>query len=471
MELSDTAQTQRAEVSQKDVYRLIVFDPSGTAVLLEPQGNEYRLPKIEIQKFTRPAKEVTELVRNSWNVSSVFLFSGVLGESPNAEYFAVLESEEDFQLSPQSMKWFTIHHAMSNLFLRGQEQRALKLSYRKAINRILAEPGEPFCRVGWMRELEDWMRDVLGPCSSEVKGFEQLNGCETFSLIRFTTTKQPVWFKAVGEPNLHEYAISLALGRLLPNYVPSILATKPEWHGWLMSDGGGQTLDEVQNPSAWQAALTTLGNLQIESIGMEGELLDAGCRDLHMASLLDLVDPFLEVMAELMKHQTKVPPPILSPQELSSLGVILKDALNCLSALRIPNTLGHSDFNPGNIIVGSERCTFIDWAEAHVSHPFLTFEYLMSHLRKDYQELNLVEDDLRSCYSRRWQAISSPEDVSEAFMFSPLAAVFAYAAAGTVWRDPERLRIPQVSGYLRSLTRRMKQEADLLQRRRVECPS
>jgi len=62
-----------------------------------------------------------------------------------------------------------------------------------------------------------------------------------------------------------------------------------------------------------------------------------------------------------------------------------------------------------------------------------------------------------------------PEHVSEAFLFSPLVAVFAYAVAGNSWRDPERLKIPQVPGYLRSLTRRMKQEADSVQRRRVEC--
>ena len=61
------------------------------------------------------------------------------------------------------------------------------------------------------------------------------------------------------------------------------------------------------------------------------------------------------------------------------------------------------------------------------------------------------------------------EHVSEAFLFSLLVAVFAYAVAGNSWREPERLEIPQVPGYLRSLTRRMKQEADSVPRRRVEC--
>ncbi len=471
MQLSTTAQAQRVELSQKDTYRLIVFDPAGTAVLLESQGSEYRLPKIEIPKFTRPALEVTGLLRNSWNASAVFLFCGVLEESANTSYFAVLESKDGFRLRPQGMEWFTIHHALSNLLFSGHERRAVKSSYRKAVNRILVDTREPFCRVGWMRELQDWVDSIIQPLGMELKSFEQVNGCETFSLIRFVTTEQPVWFKAVGEPNVHEYGILQALARLLPEFVPTILGIKPEWHGWLMSDGGETTLAEAPNSPAWQSALTTLADLQIQSMGVTEQLLRAGSKDLRIATLLELVDPFLEAMNGLMKQQTKVPPPILSRNELSDLSATLKDALHCMGALQIPDTLGHSDFNPGNILVGPERCVFIDWAEAHVSHPFLTFEYLMSHLRKDYPELIQFEDDLRSSYARCWYANSSAQHVAEAFLFSPLAAVFTYAAASNIWRDPERLKFPQVPGYLRSLTRRMKQEAELLQRRRVQCPN
>ena len=303
----------------------------------------------------------------------------------------------------------------------------------------------------------------------ELKDFHQLNGCETFSLIRFDTTKRPVWFKAVGKPNLHEFPIAVALGELFPEYVPSLLATQPACHGWLMADAGGPPLREAEGFSAWKDVAAMLAGLQIESQDKTLELLEAGCRDLRASTLLKLVDPFLEVVADLMQQQTKVPPPILSRKELSDLGEILKGALCCLESSGIPDTLGHSDFNPGNILVGSEHCVFIDWAEAHVSHPFLTFEYLIAHMRKDYPALTRFEDTIRSSYAQHWQSVSLPEHVSEAFLFSPLVAVFAYAVAGNSWRDPERLKIPQVPAYLRSLTRRMKREADPRLRRNVQC--
>jgi hypothetical protein len=82
MELSTTTHAQPGEIGQKDTYRLVIFDPAGTMVLLESQGNEYRLPKIEIPKFTRPAQDVTAFLRKFWSMSSVFLYSGMFGKAP-----------------------------------------------------------------------------------------------------------------------------------------------------------------------------------------------------------------------------------------------------------------------------------------------------------------------------------------------------------------------------------------------------
>ena len=67
----------------------------------------------------------------------------------------------------------------------------------------------------------------------------------------------------------------------------------------------------------------------------------------------------------------------------------------------------------------------------------------------------------------------SAEHVAEAILvFAACGHVFAYAAAGNIWHDPERLKIPcKCRGTCGALTRRMKREADLLQRRRVgQCP-
>lgn len=469
MQFSTAVQTQIEEAKPVDTYSLIIFNSLGTAVLLDHREGQYHLPKIEVPKFTRPAEEITTLLRNSWGLSSVFLFSDVLEDSFCQSNFATIESQDGISQHPPELDWFTIHHSLTCLLLASEERQALKKSYQKVLDRVQQDDPAPFSRLGWMRGLLEWAEKVIRPFEMELLQFRQLNACETFSLIRFDTTQYPVWFKAVGKPNLHEYEISQTLARLFPNYVPAILATRPEWHGWLMADAGGTPLKEISTPSAWQIAAETLGKLQIESIDGVNEFVDAGCRNLGLDQLFDLVDPFLGVMGDLMQQQKKSPPIILTREELNELGKTLKDALHNMAALQIPETLGHGDFNPGNIVVSPECCKFIDWAEGHVSHPFLTFEYFLSHLRREYSQLIPFEDDIRGSYSRVWRQIVSPEQIAEAFVFSPLVAVFAYAAGGYVWRDSERMKVPGFQGYLRSMTRRMKQEADLLQRRRVEC--
>lgn len=459
-----------SSVTKADAYRLIVFNRGGTAVLLESCVSGYDLPLVSIPRFTRPAQEITTLLRGRWHLPCVLLFSNVFEETPNPVFSAVLEAQIRTCALPEGMDWFPVHHAMSHL-LKGKSRSFLESSYLKSTNRTVGPDTEPFGRLGWLRRLQDHVRSLVRPLGMELKDFHQLNGSETFSLIRFDTTHQCLWFKAVGKPNLHEFSITLALAESFPEYIPSLLATQPACHGWLMADAGGPSLDQLQDCSAWKRAVTALAALQIESIGKTTRLLKAGCKDLCSSELLSLVDPLFNLMVDLMKQQTKVPPPILSREELSELSATLKDSLQSLSVLRMPDTLGHGDFNPGNIVVGRERCVFIDWAEAHVGHPFLTFEYFLAHLRKDYPQRVPFEKDLRAAYAHFWRSIASAEQVAETFLLSPLVAVYAYAASSRAWQDPERLKAPSVQGYLRSLVRKMKQEADLLRRRRVECPS
>ena len=98
----------------------------------------------------------------------------VLEAFPETSYFAVLESRDAFRLRPQGMEWFTIHHALTNLLFAGDERRAVKSSYQKAVSRTLVDSREPFCRVGWMLELQDWVDSIIRLLGMELKSFEQV---------------------------------------------------------------------------------------------------------------------------------------------------------------------------------------------------------------------------------------------------------------------------------------------------------
>src|SRR5262249_1106235 len=159
------------------------------------------------------------------------------------------------------------------------------------------------------------------------------------------------------------------------------------------------------------------------------ELVNAGCRNVAIPNLLDKIDPFFALMEELMAKQLKVPPAVLSPKELSKLAVQMNDACTGLAEIGLPDTLGHLDFNAGNIVDSSEGCVFLDWAEAYVGHPFFTFEYLGEHLARAHPAESAWQSQVTSCYLEQWKSVASPEQISQTLEITPLVAVFAYAVS------------------------------------------
>jgi hypothetical protein len=288
------------------------------------------------------------------------------------------------------------------------------------------------------------------------------------NLVGPGTNGPAVWFKAVGEPNLREFPISVTLSSLFPGFVPTVIATRPIWNGWLTIEFIGQPLDELHDARAWERAAGTLAELQIESFGRIEELLKAECRDLRVTSLLTFVDPFTEVMSLLMEQQHKTPPPILSAKQLETLGAQAKDVLSAWAQLNVPDTLGHLDFNPGNILCSANQCVLLDWAEAYLGPPFLTFEYLQTHFMRRRQETG-VDAEVENAYHAKWHTVLSAKTISAARELVPVLAVFAFAVGTAAWHRPAMLQQPKVAAYLRSLTRKMQVEMQRLQERRHTC--
>ena len=214
-----------------------------------------------------------------------------------------------------------------------------------------------------------------------------------------------------------------------------------------------------------------LARLQIQSIPESESILRLGAHDLRFNALLSAIEPFFDVVGRLMDEQPKTPPAILSRAELSLLRVLVDDALTLLADLRIPNTLGHLDLNPGNILVSAHGCVFLDWAEAYVGFPLFSFEYLLEHFRRRMRWRRPSLPDVRRLQrrrgGRRFRTIAS----TDALALAPLAAVFAYAVGNERVERRGKLRDPKIAGYFRSLARRMNREAIQFAERRSPCLS
>jgi hypothetical protein len=372
------------------------------------------------------------------------------------------------------MTWFPVDSLADRHFPEAQDFHAIETATQIFDQYRNAGAAGPFGKFGWLQDLTDWVESKTSQIGLHLTGnFEQFNASPTFSLVRFETNAAAVWFKAVGEPNLREYLISLALAQYFPAFVPRIIATREDWNGWLSVEVAGTHPTEDSSIGVWTRVTTTLAELQIASIGHTLHLLSACRRDARLCSLLELVEPFFEVMAEFMERQTIESPPPLSRNELRALRTRLQDALAETADSDIPNTIGHLDFNPGNIVANCDRCVFLDWAEACAGSPFLTFRYLLEHLGRIRQHDESWERALTAAYVDRWCSFFSPDEIARTMRTSPLLAVFAYAACGDAWRDSGCTCQPEIPRLFRSLTRRMKRESDLLiaddARRSVPC--
>ncbi len=455
---------------EHDLFRILLYRRDASEFLLETENEGLQLPVISIVKHTRVAEELTKAIKGEWDLDTYCLFPVSENGSPSASIpFHAVELWNGEAAPPARMRWLPSAALAGSEFRYQGDFAAVQALLAKFEQFPCGELSGAFAKPGWLRIVTEWVAAQAGAVGLSLTGnFRQFNASQTFSLLRFETDGPALWFKAVGEPNVHEFSITLYLARLLQSFVPRIIASHLGWNAWLSLEVEGEHLNDTTPLNAWQRAAAALAHLQIASCGHGLHLIDAGCRDLRVSSLLPLVHPFFEGMAELMERQTKPAPLPLARAEIRALAAEVGSCLEELNGCGIRNVIGHLDFNPGNILVSPERCIFLDWAESSVGHPFFTFQYLLEHWRRFHSTELHSQKTLVSQYAFAWQAFTSPDDIEKSLALMPLLAAFAYAAA-LGWNNPDACRRPLIAGYLRSLVRRMKREADALHERRVAC--
>jgi hypothetical protein len=451
---------------------VIVLGRHGEDVLLVPNSERHMLPWMEIPRWQRVAENLTAAVKNDWGEEVVCLFE--LATEPlsgrGVSSYEALEHLSACGNPKMPTRWVPLSTLCEDSLTDAQDYAVIKQVVTVCNKEIGGASAGPFVRLGWLGELRNWIQSVIEPMGFHVNGeFRQLNASASFSLIRFATNGPALWFKAVGEPNQREFAITSTLARFFPDYLPTVLASRRDWNGWLTREVQGKLLHEVQERRAWEGAAVALARLQIQSISRSAQILEAGARDLGSVALSKRIEPFIGVMAQLMERQIKTPPPVLRCKDFSVLTDSLHSSLEVMEATGIPETLGHLDLNPGNVITSENRTAFLDWAEAYIGNPLFTLEYLLQHARRAFGGDSTIEARLTQVYCAQWGGVVSPTSITRALDFAPLLAVFAYAVGSDLWKQEPELQNSTTAGYLRSLARRMHREAKELADRRALC--
>jgi len=451
-----------AEQNERETYRVIVLSRDGTKVLLVPNGERRMLPSVEIPRWQRVAENLTAAVKSNWGEEVVCLFDHDTDSPTDGAGNSYQAAEHLCTRSNPRMPtyWAPVSTLSQDSLADECDYAAIKQVTAVCNGEMGAASAGPFSRLGWFSELHNWIESVVEPIGFHANGrFQQLNASPSFSLIRFETSGPAVWFKAVGEPNQREFPITCTLSRLFPSHLPNILATRPDWNAWLTRESEGRLLDDEQESGIWERVAAILAELQINSWGRIPALAGAGVRDLSVGTLRKQIRPFVDITQQLMQQQPKTPPPTLDRKELLALGDRIGEALNFLEALEIAETLGHLDLNPGNIVVSATKCVFLDWAEAYVGNPFLTFQYLLEHFRRSHPQDSSREPQVLESYAAPWRRILPRDAIDSGLAVAPLLAVFSYMCGTGLLSDGERLKQEEFAGYLRGLVRRMDREA------------
>ena len=464
--LPDDDRAATLQVEPGESYRLIVLRRGGFELLIVGEAPVWTLPVVEVRRYGRVAEALISAIKSRYGVPIICLFATAIlrgGGHRTGPLYYVVESNNADGGTVKGASWIDLESLSQGQLLNERDFSAITDALWQLRGYRSGASYGPFGRSGWMQELLPWVERQLVPLGLRLNGsFRQLNSGATVTLLRFETTGVAVWFKAGGKLNPSECSIAAALAWRLPQFVPRILGFHAESNGWLTLEAEGETLEKRGDSSAWQIAAQSLAALQIQSQVVTRDLLDAGCKDVRIPRLRRGIRPFLGAMQKLMDRQCAADVLPLTSREMSGLHDRLDNACSRLESLGIPDTIGHLDFNPGNIIVAGDHCRFLDWAEACVGHPFLTFEYLRSHFWRNEIAAPCGEADLLAAYYANWHSIMPGRAINEAQRIAPLIAVFAYAVTGFPWECPNDAVEASCAGYLRSLTRRMWHEAQLL---------
>jgi hypothetical protein len=449
-------------------YRLIVTRRNRSEILLSSRGRAWSLPSVEIAHGLRIAEQLCATLYAQSGFRAYCLLVPALVFA--TQHCAVMEAADPGESASAGTCWKPLD-AATCAAMESLEDRTVTQKSIAALDLYRRRPlHAPFARPGWLSELLAWAREQLGP-PGLTGAFTQLNASPAFSLMRLETNDSAVWFKATGEPNRHELPITACVARLFPGYVPELLAVHSGWNGWLTREAPGRKLALATGLPLWLKAAHDLARLQISSIGKQAELLAGSCRDLRVRTLSAEIDPFIDHLRGLMAAQDKQRPAPLTDSELTLLRDSLEQACSRLCEMDLPDTLGHLDLNPGNIVVSPERSRFLDWAEGCVTNPLITFAYLSEHFRRSGFASAQTTEALAAAYLDPWLSLVSASELARAMELTPLLAVFAYAVTAHSLRSFEGVPDPALAGYLRSLARRMWRETTEQSARSESCPA
>ena len=262
--------------------------------------------------------------------------------------------------------------------LASPEQKVWLGDWFKRQSRPVPDTRPDWYKSGWLDGLTPHLKQRLSQLGLRPVGeFEQCRTWCRSAILRGRTDEGTVYLKAVPPMFAHEAAIAGYLAARFPWHAPELLAVGPG-RSWILMREFGRTLDKMPDARLWIGAIAAFSRLQVSLADQADTLAAVGVPVRPVADLPDQADA---LFAELEKS----PGRLLREQvrRLLELRPAVRAACDELACYRLPVSLDHGDFWPGQVVVepeapdadGRAQFRFVDWSDAALTHPFFSFLY------------------------------------------------------------------------------------------------
>ncbi|MFF0264495.1 aminoglycoside phosphotransferase family protein [Kribbella sp. NPDC004536] len=273
--------------------------------------------------------------------------------------------------------------------------------------------------VTYLTEPREWFDDELRWIGQHVQAtgpFVQVKSWGLSNVLRIPTAGGDVYFKALPQPSADPDALPFLFApepRFLrlasadrPGQVPAPIAIDEE-RAWMLLADLGTPLEASGDVGLWIDAVRNHARLQRSYVSEPERLLSYSCSDRRLAVLDAELDRLLEPNRLTRR---------LDPMQLAKLpdrAKQLREAINELAAIGVPETLLHGDLHPRNLAVRDGNVLAFDWTDVALAHPFLdlvTFVEKQSPLSADSR--------VRDAYLAEWEEYATPADLRRALILA-----------------------------------------------------
>lgn len=387
---------------------LVIPDPSGTRVLLVPDGAGWMLPRVPNADWMM-VEAAQSWVREHLGLDIAILRCAQVesGGGGQEEDHAFLFAEDLGGADPRAGSWWD-EEAASTAATDEGDRAALRRWFTEARE---GRPGalRPWEYPGWFASASAWIEASL----PGVLSVTQYATWSVSSVLRVQTEAGRYYFKAAPPHFRHEAAVTKALAEWFPSTIPLPVAIDAE-RGWFLTEDFGDQLVGDEGELYAEGIIDTLVGIQRASAVSLGSLLRSGCLDRRPPMLRQHVEELAAGGSDWLQGPTG--------RRLREALPRFRELCEQVAGSSVPDTLVHGDFHGDNVAERDGRYLIFDWTDACIAHPFFDTAIILREVDRSGDPA--LGRRWRERYLEAWRDVVDPEDAADLLeLTEPLGAM------------------------------------------------